>query len=63
MKETPGRSRCRWEENTNTNFKEMRLDLWTTFIGSGEGPMAGFCEHGNDHSISRKDGYLLDRLS
>jgi hypothetical protein len=27
--------------------------------GSGEGSVAGFCEHGNEHSGSIKKGYFL----
>jgi hypothetical protein len=28
--------------------------------GSGQGPVAGSCQHGNEHSRSIKGGVLLD---
>jgi hypothetical protein len=28
--------------------------------GSGQGPVAGSCEHGNEISVSMKDGKFLD---
>jgi hypothetical protein len=32
--------------------------------GSGQGPVAGFCGHGNEHSESiKKTGYIFDKLS
>jgi hypothetical protein len=30
---------------------------------SGDGPLAGFCEHGNEHSGSIKGGQFRDWLS
>jgi hypothetical protein len=31
--------------------------------GSGQGPVVGYCEHGNGPSGSIKDGEILDQLS
>jgi hypothetical protein len=39
--------------------------MWTGLnsSGSGYGPLAGFCEHGNEPSGSMKDGTFIDLLN
>jgi len=34
--------------------------MWTDSCGSGQGPLAGPCEHGNEHSGSTKGVEFLD---
>jgi len=34
--------------------------VWTRFICSGYGQVAGSCEHGNEHSASVNDREVLD---
>jgi hypothetical protein len=50
-----GRPRHRWEDNIKMDLRDSwgKLDL----PGSGQGPVAGFCEHGNEPagSIRRWD--------
>jgi hypothetical protein len=41
--------------------KEVR-NVWSTSCGSGYGPVAGSCEHGNELSGSIKGEKLLDQL-
>jgi hypothetical protein len=43
----------------NTDLRGCGLDS----SGSVEGPMAGSCEYGNEHSVSIKGGEFLDLLS
>jgi hypothetical protein len=53
-----GRSRRRWEDNMKPRPQEDK-DRWGELdsAGSREGPVAGFCEHGNEPSgsIRRRD--------
>jgi hypothetical protein len=59
-----GRPRCRWEDNIKTDFRKIRINgSELDSAGSGYGPVAGFCEHGNEPSgsIGRRD--ILDKLS
>jgi hypothetical protein len=51
----------RWQDNIKLDLKGDR-DQWSELdsAGSGYGPVAGFCEHGNEPSGSiKKAGYLL----
>jgi hypothetical protein len=44
------------------NLRETGINLWDEIdlAGSGEGPLVGFCEHGNEPSGSiKKAGYCL----
>jgi hypothetical protein len=45
-----GRPRRRWEGNIKTDLKLKSGRLRTDSNGSGEGPVAGFCKHGNELS-------------
>jgi hypothetical protein len=65
-----GRPRRRWEDNIKIDLREIRIDgaNWIQLAqdrgelnsaGSGYGPMAGFCEHGEEPSGSiKKAGYF-----
>jgi hypothetical protein len=49
-----GRPRHRWEGNTEMDLREVGID------GANWIQLAGFCEHGNEHSGSiKKAGYCL----
>jgi len=52
------RPRRRWEDGRILG--KLVWKLWTSFIGSEEGPVAGSCEHGNEASGSVKGGEFLD---
>jgi hypothetical protein len=56
-KEVTWKTRRRWEGNTKMTLKENRREGvdWFKF-GSGEGQMAGCCEHSNETSGSIKCG-------
>jgi hypothetical protein len=45
-----GRPKRRWEENIKMNLREAGCELDSS--GSGQGPVVGCCEHGNEHSGS-----------
>jgi hypothetical protein len=54
-----GRSRCRLEENIQLpGWRGIRLDGY----GSGQGQMAGSCEHDTVYSGSIKCSKLFDKL-
>jgi hypothetical protein len=56
-----GRPRCRWQYNIIMNLSEVgfgRCGLHSAV--SGQVPMAGSCEHGNEFSVSIKGGGFLD---
>ena len=60
-KEPLGRP-SRWEVYVKLDLKEYRPDeRWLDSSGSGE-KNAGFCEHGNDRSVSTKCGGFPDQL-
>jgi hypothetical protein len=44
-----GRPRRRWEDGVRMDLREIGLGVW---IGSGQGPMAGCCECGDEPSGS-----------
>jgi hypothetical protein len=46
----------RWEDNIRTDLRERGAGCELDSYGSGQGPVAGFCEHGNDPSVSIKGG-------
>jgi hypothetical protein len=51
-----GRPRRRWEDNIKMDLRWGELDS----AGSGEGPVATFCEHGDEPSCSvKKASYSL----
>jgi hypothetical protein len=52
------RPKRRWEDNIKMN---LRKKYWATWIGfmRRQGPVAGFCEHGNEHSRSIKTENFL----
>jgi hypothetical protein len=53
-----GRPRCRWQDNISTDLRVRSCGLNTS--GSGEGPVAGFCEHGNEPPGSMKGEEFID---
>jgi hypothetical protein len=54
-----GRPRRRWEDKIKMGLREIGIDGANYLAGSGYGPMAGFCELGNEPSCSLKKGYFL----
>jgi len=56
-----GRSRSRREDDTKMNLKRYRVGgCRMDSTGSGKGPEAGPCEHGNEPSGSIKVREFLD---
>jgi hypothetical protein len=55
-----GRLRCRWEENIGMNLREIGMHGLDS-CGSGQGPVAGSCEHGNEPSSPIKADIFLIR--
>jgi hypothetical protein len=57
--------RHRWKDNSRTDLREIVLEggLGLDSFGSGQGPVARSCEHGNELSGSIKGGKFLDGLS
>jgi hypothetical protein len=56
-----GRPRRLWEDNIKVDLREIGIE-WGELdsAGSGERPVAGFCEHGNEPPGSiKKAGYFL----
>jgi hypothetical protein len=57
------RPRCWWENNIKMDLREVRgKDQWgkLDLAGSRQGPVAGFCEHGDEALVSiQKAGYSL----
>jgi hypothetical protein len=56
-----GRPRRRWEDNIKLDLREMGIN-WGKLDPDGArlGPVAGFCEHGDEPSGSiMKSGYFL----
>jgi hypothetical protein len=49
----------RWENNTEMYLREMGLGCGVDLSGSGQGLVAGSCEHGNECLDSIKDGEFL----
>jgi hypothetical protein len=49
------RPRRRWEDNINMDLREIGINRELDSAGSGYGPVAGFCEHGNKLSGSIKN--------
>jgi hypothetical protein len=50
-----GRPRHRWEDNIKMDLREIGTDGGELdSAGSGQDPVAGFCEHGNEPSGSIK---------
>jgi hypothetical protein len=61
MKRPVGRPRRRWEDNIKIAVRGNvagRCGLDSS--GSGQGPVAGSCEHSNGHSDSIKIGEFLE---
>jgi hypothetical protein len=54
-----GRPRSRWEDNIKMNLREIRIDgaNWIQ-LAQDKGPVAGFCEHGNEPSGSIRKNIL-----
>jgi hypothetical protein len=61
VKKPLGRPRHRWEDNIRMNLTEIVWESvdWNS-SGSGHGPVAGSCEHGNEASGSTEGGEFLD---
>jgi hypothetical protein len=53
-----GRPRRRWDENIKMDLRETGMD-GVNWIRLAQGPVAGFCEHGNELSGSMKKGGLF----
>jgi hypothetical protein len=56
-----GRPRHRWEGNIKLDLKELGINgaNWIQ-LAQDRGPVAGFCEHGNEPSASiKKTEYFL----
>jgi hypothetical protein len=51
------RPRRGWEENIKLDLRDQWRELDSA--GSGYGPVAGFCEYGDEPSGSMKKGYFL----
>jgi hypothetical protein len=49
-KRPPGRPRRRWDDNIKADLRDRWGELDSA--GSGYGPVAGLCEHGNEPSGS-----------
>jgi hypothetical protein len=43
-----GRPRRRWEDNIKVHLREIGIDGLMDSAGSGYGPVASFCEHGDE---------------
>jgi hypothetical protein len=58
-----GRPRSRWEDDTKMDLRKIGVDgRWGELdsVGSGYGPVAGFCENGDEPSGSiKKARYFL----
>jgi hypothetical protein len=56
-----GRPRHRWEDNIRKDHRKIRVRVCgLDSLGSEQGPVAGFCEHGNEPSGSIKGREFLD---
>jgi hypothetical protein len=56
-----GRPRCRWEDNVKLDLTEIWFGVDSS--GSGYGPVADSCEHGNEPFGSTEGGEFLEKLS
>jgi hypothetical protein len=55
------RTRCRWQDNIKMNCRKIRV--WGCGLdssGSGYKLVSGFCEQGNEPSVSIKGGEFLN---
>jgi hypothetical protein len=56
-----GRPRCRWVDNIKMDLKRDRMGWYGLHSsGSGQEPVEGSCEHGNEPSGSIKFWYVLE---
>jgi hypothetical protein len=55
------RPSCRWEDNIRMDLGEIGWESGLDAFGSGEGPVAGPCEHGNEPLSSTKGWNFLTR--
>jgi hypothetical protein len=59
-----GRRRCRWENIIRTNAREIGWKgvdwIHLAQDRERERPVTGFCEHGDEPSVSTKGGEFLD---
>jgi len=53
------RSRCKWEGNIRMDLREIGWE-WTRLSGSGEEPVTGSCECGNEPTGSIRGGRFFD---
>jgi hypothetical protein len=54
-----GRPRRRWENNMKLDLREIGIDGANCIqLAQDKGPMAGFCEHGDEPSGSIKKGFF-----
>jgi hypothetical protein len=55
-----GRRKHRWEDNIKMDLREIGIDGARWIWLAEDGPVVGFCEHGNEPSGSvKKAGYCL----
>jgi hypothetical protein len=56
-----GRPKRSFEDNIKMDLIEIEsVRTWLDSSGSGQGPVAGCCEYGNEPSVSVKDVEFLD---
>ena len=55
-----GRRTLGWEDNIKVDLREVGWGHGLNRSGSGKGPMAGFCECGNELSVFIKRWELFD---
>jgi hypothetical protein len=60
-----GRPWRRWEDNIKMDLREKVIEgvNWIRLARERVWLVAGFCEHGNEHSGSIKKGYFFDKLN
>jgi len=58
-----GIPRRRWEDNIKLDLRETGIDGANWIQLAQDSQVAGFCEHGDEHSGSIKKGYFFDKLS
>jgi len=51
------------EGNFKIHLKKLYVRLWSDWNASGHGQMAGFCEHGSEHSGSKQAGNFFSSVA
>jgi hypothetical protein len=60
LKKTKGRSRYRWDDNTEMDLKDITYEDVDLTSDSGKGPVVGCCENDNESLGSIKERVFLD---